>query len=288
MQRIAVISTPRSGNTWLRRLLATVYGLEECGAHDPAQVPWDDLPERCALQIHWHPIEPFPATLARHGFRPIVMARHPLDVLISALSFVTYSHDPENCREACCVNCPILGATPTTPEFLNYAGNEGGPDLLSYSPAWWDRPEIVRVRYEELVADTAGVLRRITAEIGGPFARPIEDAVAAHTMDGIRQILRQWPHHFFQGKPGLWKTLIPASEARRIAAANRRAFEVLGYTCDPDEALDTRTADERWNRLQLDAVRRFLADERAEHRATREALEDLRRRSGIAQSRAVA
>src|SRR5437762_2987502 len=45
--RLAVISTPRSGNTWLRGLLASIFGLEERAALTPDDVDWSALPERC-------------------------------------------------------------------------------------------------------------------------------------------------------------------------------------------------------------------------------------------------
>src|SRR5262245_44560627 len=83
--RIVVISTPRSGNTWLRHLLAKIYGSQELAVHNPADVDWAAIPVDCILQIHWRPTPEFLSLLERHGFRVVVLARHPFDVLLSIL-----------------------------------------------------------------------------------------------------------------------------------------------------------------------------------------------------------
>ena len=62
--RALVVSTPRSGNTWLRLLLAKVYGIYssrygQLWAHSPEGFPWEELPRQCVLQLHWEPDEPF-------------------------------------------------------------------------------------------------------------------------------------------------------------------------------------------------------------------------------------
>jgi hypothetical protein len=53
-ERIAILSTLRSGNMWLRRLLGAIYDLEELSANTPAAVPWNELPKACVLQLHWY------------------------------------------------------------------------------------------------------------------------------------------------------------------------------------------------------------------------------------------
>src|SRR3712207_3137993 len=81
-----IISSPRSGNTWLRGLLSWLFNLRERAAHTPDEIDWGGLPPRCVLQIHWNRVEPFVSRLDRHGFRVVVLARHPLDVLMSGLN----------------------------------------------------------------------------------------------------------------------------------------------------------------------------------------------------------
>ena len=85
--RLALISTPRTGNTWLRHMLSAIYDATELAVHRPDDINWGDLPKRCVLQIHWLRSTPFLSQLQRHNFRVVVLARHPLDVLLSILHF---------------------------------------------------------------------------------------------------------------------------------------------------------------------------------------------------------
>ena len=94
--RLAVVSTPRSGNTWFRRLAAAAYRLDEWAVHNPRDLDWAGLSSRCILQIHWHRAEPFLSLLERYQFRVAVLSRHPLDVLISILHFAP--HEPDTAR----------------------------------------------------------------------------------------------------------------------------------------------------------------------------------------------
>ena len=76
MLRVAVIGTPRSGNSWVRVALRLLYGLEEFTAHHASEIDGDKLPRRCVIQIHWPPTPEFVAMLEREGVRVVVPARH--------------------------------------------------------------------------------------------------------------------------------------------------------------------------------------------------------------------
>ncbi|HEV3167341.1 MAG TPA: sulfotransferase domain-containing protein [Isosphaeraceae bacterium] len=253
MLRIAVISTPRSGNTWIRRLLATLYDLKEQGAPSPSEVVWDALPERYALQIHRHPEPDFLSLLEQHRFRVLVIARHPLDILISLLNYYSQHHDRSRCEAgASCPTCPVVGLSPQDPAFLGaFACGQGAADLFAYTLSWWGRSDVLSVKYEDLVDDTAGQLARLIAEIGLEPLVSLDEAVAANTLSNLRARYRDNYYHFWQGRPGLWKSLFPAAAARQIAAANGAMFDRLGYVCDPDESLEPAQAEAAWLKLQL-------------------------------------
>jgi hypothetical protein len=269
MLRLALISTPRSGNTWARALLGSLYDLEPIPVHAPEEVDWENLPRRCVIQIHWYPIEPFVGWLERHGVRVVVLARHPLDVLMSWLNYVYYVHQEGYCPGGGgCNECAIVGAYPRSAAFLDWVRGEFGRCLLCYSPAWWHREGVVRLRYEDLVADAETVLTRLVDEIGERPRRSIAEVVAANAIAQQKPGQEVWHFHYWQGRPGLWRELIPAAEARAIAKFIPEPFEMLGYSCDPDERLEPSQADQNWTRLQLDSTREHLGLERAKHRKT--------------------
>src|SRR5262249_14344681 len=125
--RLAVISTPRSGNTWVRMQLAALYGLEQIPVHSPEEIDWKNLAERSVIQIHHWPIEPFLGQLAANDVKVIVLARHPLDVLMSWLNLAYYKHQDGRCPggEACTV-CGIAYASPASDAFVKYAAGSPG------------------------------------------------------------------------------------------------------------------------------------------------------------------
>jgi hypothetical protein len=276
--RIAIVSTPRSGNTWLRGLLSRIYDLTEMAVHSPDEIAWDELPDRCVIQIHWRRVEPFVSQLDAHGFRVVVLARHPLDVFISALNYTQYVHRREDCPGGDdCMSCLILGETPRSEAFLRYTCEWPGELTLAYSRDWWSVSGVAPVRYERLVEDTAGALYQLVADLALEPVRPVAEAVDDYEIERMRVRQEVWHYHYWQGRPGLWKTLIPPAEAKRIAGVHREVFAALGYECDPDESLTDLQADLNWLPLQLASMRRHINDERAKHEATRATLAEARR-----------
>lgn len=243
--RIAVVSSPRCGGMWLRRLLVAAHDLEERSSFTPDEVDWHGLPERCVLHIHWHRDEALLALLARHRFATVTVARHPVDVLVSILHFA--QHEPATSRwldgeggdES-----SLLGTDPTSAAFLRYATGPRARALLSVTPEWWPHAG-TRLRYEDLVADPAGEIERMSRELGfSPLVPPAEAAAAVRFADLQREAVNQ---HFWQGRPGLGRELVPAAAARTILSAHP-AMAAFGYDAG---ATDVSAAEARalWRTL---------------------------------------
>ena len=247
MTRLAIVSTPRSGNTWLRSLLGQLYDLAQYAVHTPDALDWETLPEKCILQLHWHRLPPITTILAAHNFRVVTMARHPLDILISILQFSP--HEPQT---ACWLNgengdeTSIHNKSIISPEFLSYAVSSRAQTLLSVSREWWEAPGVIQVRYEELVQDTSGVLLRISRELGA-FAHSPSQVIEACAIDKLRPTAPN--RHFWKGQPGLWRSLLPSDITKEITKAQANSFSELGYECNPDPLLTRREAERRWYSL---------------------------------------
>ena len=122
---------------------------------------------------------------------------------------------------------------------------------------WWGQEGVTSVRYEDLVADTAGQLAALAEVFGPPRCESLAGAVAACAMGQLRK--QSLNNHFWQGKPGLWRDLLPAPEAGELAAALAPVLTRLGYGIDPDPALDAGAADRNWVGLVGDELARTLA-----------------------------
>jgi hypothetical protein len=233
--RIAIVSSPRSGNSWLRGLFRDSLELHEVAVHNYLDAV--TIPEKCVLQLHWYREPNFQRFLAENDFWVITVARHPLDILISVLHFVRY--EPETAKWLG-GNCELPGSlsewSPASEHFLEYALSFGSENLLSVTYQWWYDDSTIKVRYEDLVADAPLQVERLSEKLHFPSERMMH-AMAANSID----MFKAFPNrHGWQGKPGLWRELIPFENAARIYERHRVTFERLNYTIEPT----TLTRDE--------------------------------------------
>src|SRR5262249_20165192 len=108
---------------------------------------------------------------------------------------------------------------------------------------------VIQVRYECLVRDCQGELERLLRAIGGEAKKSLASALGATTIPKLRAMVVGHEQHFWQGRTGLWKSLLTSHEAIEIGRAHSSILETLDYQCDPDPKLDGLSADAHW--LQL-------------------------------------
>lgn len=243
--RLAVVGTPRSGNSWLRFLLHRGYGLPVFAVHDMTPEFCAALPSEAVVQIHWRRTPEFVQRLAAHGFRVVAPVRHPLDVLISILHFCWYEPDTGSWLLGTNGNeDTIKAAMPRSRSFVDYCTGPRAAELLRVSDDWHGQPDVVSVRYEEMVADPRAGVLRLAEQIGPLRCASVDDVLDECSMGSSRRTSRN--NHFWKGQPGLWRTLLPAAEADEILAALRPACERFGYDTTPDPALTASAADANW------------------------------------------
>ncbi len=243
--RLAIISTPRSGNTWLRNLLTRYYAIPTTCSHSLSPAEWAAMPAEVIHQIHWNRTPEFVQQLHDYNFRAISLARHPLDTLISILHFAWYDRETVNWLSGEGGDESLLcGAMPRSRSFIEYATGPRAAALLNVTCQWWKQPGVVWMRYEDIVLDPAGELARISAAFGPPRCESVDNVIRGCSLNHLR--VDSLNNHFWKGQPGLWRQLLPAAEAAEIAAALAPICETLGYTCDADPNLTAAQADRNW------------------------------------------
>jgi hypothetical protein len=264
--RIAVISTPRAGNTWVRHLLGTAYQVPHLARHSMSDEDWAALPPEVVLQIHWRRTPEFQAKLNEHGFRVVTVARHPLDVLISILHFCIYESESEHwLLGASGTEAEIYSAMPRSRAFIEYAKGPRAAELLAVTPDWWDQPGVVGLRYEDCVRDTDAELQRFEAALGPVRVASRAEVIEKCSLGQLRQGAIN--NHFWKGSPGLWKHLLAAAEATELASAITDVLACFGYASDPDPNLTPLEADRNWVQLVGDEVKLTLQRNTEGHRA---------------------
>ena len=165
--RIAVVSTPRAGNTWVRHLLGTAYEVPHFARHAMAAEDWAALPPEVVLQIHWRRDPAFEAKLAGHGFRVVTVARHPLDVLVSVLHFCIYESESEHwLLGAGGSEAEIFAAMPRSRAFVEYAAARGRPSCWPSRPTGGAGRACSACGTRTACATPDGELRRLEAALG--------------------------------------------------------------------------------------------------------------------------
>ncbi len=246
MIRVAVVGTPRSGNSWIRGVIRDTLSLKEYAVHNYHDLP-ETLEERVIIQIHW-PREPgFQKFLKEHGFQVIVPARHPLDVLVSALHFVRREPQTGRWLEGNAEIPPDFAKeSPLSPGFEHYALSFGAENLLSVSYQWSFDTKATLVRYESLVCSPKQEFTTLMDSLGYTRER-LGPALESNSFKAFSNTNNK---HGWQGTPGLWQKLIPWSIARHIRARHQTIFERLGYDV-PFYILGNRMAGATWEKLAI-------------------------------------
>ncbi len=209
--KILVVSQPKTGNVWMRNLLARAYRLadlnEKYGDAIPETVPafleWigdRDLPDGSIWHQHYFPKPELLKFARRQGLTLVTMLRNPYEAFVSFFFYV--NRNPALFRgrppEA------LLGRKIDDPEVLEFLA---GPYRLhlNMSAQWVESGASHLVRYEDLLADTAGELARLTDRIQPLDRERVAEAVDHCSAERTR-------------KRGGWK-------ARHIRAASARTWD---------------------------------------------------------------
>jgi hypothetical protein len=179
----------------------------------------------------------------RLGARVVTVARHPIDVLVSALHFARNEHQVVDWLDGKVVpeRSVLASASPTSDEFVEWAVGKGAARLLDVTASWWNVPGVCRIRYEDLVTDPVGTFGWAVAELDID-RRSDAEVVASVRADALAGLPN---HHRWRGKPGGWCDLVTGDIASRIELAHHRVFEQLRYTVS-GPVVDLDQAVENW------------------------------------------
>lgn len=261
-RRIAVVSTPRSGNTWLRGLLRGLVDGVEVAHHRPADFDWPSLPDSALLQLHWYPTPAFRALLRRHDFSVVTIVRHPLDVLMSVLHFCRHDVTTSQWLDGVGGSEHLLvESSPLSSALADYGRSQRFALLAGVSPAWTSTAD-AWLRYEDLVQDTEGELLRLARTLDLPDEPARVQAVIAEKALPVvqKQVDNQ---HYWQGRPGLWRSLLPSEQAELLRPAVAEFCEPYGYDLTPSSATTEHSAQAAWDSMAVPAKPERLREVRA-------------------------
>lgn len=237
--KILVMSTPKTGNTWVKHLLAAVYDLPVVDL----DAPFDEaqahaLGERWVGHQHFLPDSKVLKWASQNQVVFVTTVRHPGDVLVSLYHYVCNyhkidGHDFGYSAELFQADHGQIGANT-----INYVERFFFV-VLNVSIAWLSSGRTHRVRYEDLWWDPIATLTNLTAQIHLASEDSIERAVEQSNLQMLRSLHGSNARFYRQGNVGHWRRELPPSllDIFRRQSPYPEQFATLGYSLDPADAL---------------------------------------------------
>jgi hypothetical protein len=230
---VFLVSYPRSGNTWMRHLLANLLHPEREWHHGNINEVMPDLyvvgdtldsyPRPRIIKSHEPPGPDYPKTvyLYRDG-RDVAVSCHNHEVTTRGYTGTFNRFIDEFLR----------GDVPFGPWHEHVSGWLFGPH---------DSP-LLPVRYEDMYADTPAALRRIAGFLGiDADADVVERAVERSTFDVLQESVRRHSPHYktgyrmgIKGGPGKWREVFTDDQLDRFWETAGLLMEQLGYARSGD------------------------------------------------------
>ncbi len=237
--RIAVVGTPKAGNTWLTHLLSELYDLPIVHLNaDYRTIDWAGLGPRWIGQQHFPPDRALLAKAEEQGIVFVTPLRHPGDVLVSFRHFVDRrdEHDEEDEKDP-----------ESRPDWMMRDGQgvfggatarwiERGFFLKLHQSIYWLRGGWTHgVRYEDLWYQPVQTLATLADRILPRERDAVRLAICACEIDLMRA--RHDPDGKLVRKGGVggWMTELPErhQELLRSLPPYPDQIAALGYSMDP-------------------------------------------------------
>lgn len=259
-KQIVIVGYPKSGSTWLTRLVAhlvdcpvkNLWGVADNVYEDFAVEGKQRLSDFVCYKSH-HPFDEFSCLVNNDDFFLIYIIRDPRDVIVSAANYLNFP-GPQRIRQLAC-------SVPTGLRWYNLIfenniyKNEryrmtkmldvllfGSKEVYRWCELPWVehvfgylRNGVFFVRYEDLLKDAPRVGRSILEYLGVDVSDEwIEDSIRAQSFSVRKSefishgdIVRA--SHLREGKQGCWKKKMSTRMVRKIQLMLYDALEELGY-----------------------------------------------------------
>lgn len=260
--KIIVASTPKTGNTWVRHILAAVYNLPMIELSNPFDVSYASRLGDCWIgQEHYYPQSELVNWAKKNRVVVVTTIRHPGDVLVS---FCYYVWD-------CVHNKKITGyglspimmsiaddKVPIGSNAENYVKTEF-QSLLNISLAWIYSGFSKIIRYEDLWFDPVQTIKLLTDQIAPVSNDTIERAIEQSDMKWVQRLSTIHGQFFRRGGTGGWREELPPEIIQLFSGHEPYPvqFSALGYTLAPTDLHTNRVTKSRVFEHPFRAVTHF-------------------------------
>jgi hypothetical protein len=280
-ERLFHLTFYKCGSQWIRDVLADerireYSGVElAAGGVDLQAEPWPELsagqlgsPLYSAGAGNWE-------RMAREGDRALVVLRDPRDIVVSLVFSTSFSHSPSPVTEL--LRGPISEASAASRIKL---GMYMLAQWSEYLRTWKDAPlysNVYCTRYERLLGDLPGELKRVFAFLGWGVPDAVAEAVAADNAFAVRSGRRPGEENVFshrrKGIAGDWRNHFDESLGELFEETFPGLLIDLRYETQRDwwRAIPGKAGAERSAALQEEMLLAVLAEHQKELSVLRQA-----------------
>jgi sulfotransferase family protein len=244
--RILIAATEKTGNTWLKYLLAHIYELPTPYiSQDFSEAEADSLGNRWVTHQHFLPERPLLNWAARTQTHLITMIRHPADILVSLYHYCC--NYPDHYKEDPAVSAALAADAEQRQATAHLSHHVVDGELLrvlqeritcdvNISISWIRSGRGLIVRYEDLRVDPQKTLSSVAESIAPASRDRIVQAVDACDIKVLRDNYAIDSRFFRRALIGEWRSVLPTHVLRRFAEEEpfRSQLAYLGYEVEVD------------------------------------------------------
>jgi hypothetical protein len=232
--KIIVASPAKTGNVWMKNLLAAAYGVEVQKGPPGRQL--DSLGTYLAsgtfksgvFHRHYRPIKLFFRLLEGQDIHLVSTIRHPYDVFISQYFYVQRFSElfKPGSQLHFMIDKPI-----DHPKIMAYLGQEaqGFGSRIKLARSWVDSGRSIIVRFEAMVREPVETLSAVTDQIESVALERIEAAVEQSKAERMRQRSKQMARHVRKGTSGDWRNHLSEQHLEVINRNFGADIRAIGY-----------------------------------------------------------
>jgi len=233
--RIVVAGPPKTGNVWIKHILAEVYQL-----HIISPEPGADANElqtfiqqghflpHSIFQQHYWPTHQFSSLVASEHIHVVTVLRNPYDTFVSLYHFV--QNFPESFPPGHQLY-PLRKKTLDHPEVYAFIArvHKGFGIHLRLAYEWLASGRSQIVRYEDLQLNPVPEVERLTSHIAPVDEASIHNAISASSAEKLRKQSRRLSHHIRKATVGDWKNHLSREHLKVFRENHADLIEKLGY-----------------------------------------------------------
>ena len=238
--RILIVAPPKTGNSWLKCLLSTAYGLDWLTAdHVPggtdhaglaAWLAADGFPDNAVFHHHYDYSPELVRLAAANGVHLATILRDPYDMFVSRYFFAQAQADNQRRSGKGGDRSPdvMVGKAIDDPAVLDYLANRYGGQL-QMGIDWLESGASAVVRYEALVDRPVEELARATERIQPLPRERLEAAVEACQADTLLRSRKGLRRRIRAATSGDWRNHLTEAHLRVFRERHADRVRALGY-----------------------------------------------------------